>query len=491
MFLHDLQEWIRSSHGGRISLPDFTDALKRGDLANINMPRDAVRKTVREVLGATAVERGISNAGLFKLSFFELFPKFFEVDQKMVCAKSPWRPGSRARERSSSQDSFYSVASGPRDERARERDAQRSAIRERGREQREQESKRKALEASSSSAGSLREKEAPEVPEPVPETPERPPGPAALAEPAEHTAFEPAEHTSYAYRTPPRPARSPHTGPSTPMPMLCSLDHSPYGQDAGMPTPQMRFSQYDEWAGKDTGMQMIGLPGGYCVVMQYIATLNAAVQAVDQLRAATVIAVDCEGVKLSATGELTLVQVAFASATRLNVLVFDVVALGVGVRVLHRILEEPRPLKLLHDLRMDAAALHEQFGISLQGIFDTQLAHLIAEGNFTPLTPGGQLPLMIGLNGFLQWCHIPGNDKKVEVKKQMAGDDQVWKRRPISMALLRYAVQDVALLLLAWPHLRQTLGPTQVEMCKRASERRAATACGHLPPAVENTHFVY
>lgn len=141
---------------------------------------------------------------------------------------------------------------------------------------------------------------------------------------------------------------------------------------------------------------------------------------------------------------------------------------------------------------MDAAAFNRQFGITMQGLFDTQLAHLIAEGNFKPLAPGAQLPQMIGLNGFLQWCNIPGNDRKEAVKKQMSGDDQVWKRRPLSMHLLRYAVQDVALLLLAWPHLRQTLGPTQVEMCKRASERRAQMACGLIPPVHAGaTHFVY
>merc|ERR1719253_1525982 len=91
-------------------------------------------------------------------------------------------------------------------------------------------------------------------------------------------------------------------------------------------------------------MQGVGLPGGYCVCMQYVTTLNHAVAAVAQLRAVPVIAVDCEGVALSATGELTLIQVAFASGRSLHVCVFDVIALGVGIRVLHRILEEPSPV---------------------------------------------------------------------------------------------------------------------------------------------------
>lgn len=520
MLLHDLSEWIRSHHSGSISLSDFIDAVKRNELASINLPRDCVRKTVREVLGAYVVENGISNSGLMKTSFFELFPKFFVVNKKTICAKSRWSGESarRARDRSVSEDSFYTVASCPSDEkklRERERERDREEIRERAREMRDkrevEEEKTPTPKASVSPSPAWIEL----TPEESPQTPQ----------------------TSYSYRTPPRASPTSRGSAITPMPMLCSLEGATTPMfSPAQGTPQMRASYHrfeepwgkewkepwgqpkdlwmkdnvnpwpskdwvgkemwgskDEWVSDCGKEQMIGLPGGYCVVMQYIDTLNAAVAAVGQLRAATVIAVDCEGVKLSATGELTLVQVAFASSTRLNVLVFDVVALGRGVRVLHRILEEPRPLKLVHDVRMDAAALHRQFGITVQGIFDTQLAHMIAEGNFAPHLSQSALPLMIGLNGFLQWCHIPGNDRKEAVKKQMTCDDQVWKRRPIPLSLLRYAVQDVALLLLAWPHLRQTLGPTQVEMCKAASERRAAVACGLMQPThtAEYSHYLY
>merc|ERR1719253_1474962 len=174
-------------------------------------------------------------------------------------------------------------------------------------------------------------------------------------------------------------------------------------------------------------MQVVGLPGGYCVCMQYVTTLNHAVAAVDQLRSIPVIAVDCEGVNLSATGELTLIQVAFASGRSLHVCVFDVLALGVGIRVLHRILEEPAPVKLVHDVRMDAAALHAQFGISLRrGVLDTQLAHAIAEQRKAAQAPYTSPPPMMGLNAFLRWCQIPGNDRKEEVQRQMSGDSQIW-----------------------------------------------------------------
>jgi hypothetical protein len=73
--------------------------------------------------------------------------------------------------------------------------------------------------------------------------------------------------------------------------------------------------------------QVITLADGSVVHMQYISTLNAAVAAVDHLRSAAILAIDCEGVKLSATGELTLVQVAFAM-NGLFVYIFDAVALG-------------------------------------------------------------------------------------------------------------------------------------------------------------------
>jgi hypothetical protein len=230
-----------------------------------------------------------------------------------------------------------------------------------------------------------------------------------------------------------------------------------------------------------TAAQVITLADGSVVQMQYISTLNAAVAAVDHLRSASILAIDCEGVNLSATGELTLVQVAFAM-NGLFVYIFDAVALGMGLRVLHRILQEPHPVKLFHDLRNDAAALHRQFGISIRGALDTQVAYMMSERQFESIA-NGSLPVTIGLNAFLRWCNVPLNDQKDGMQITMANDDQVWKRRPLSATLLRYAVQDAALLLVAWSHLRHALTPAQVDMCVSITEQRAGVACGILAPS--------
>ena len=45
------------------------------------------------------------------------------------------------------------------------------------------------------------------------------------------------------------------------------------------------------------------------------------------------------------------------------------------VQVLRPLLEDPGTLKLFHDVHMDAAALHRQHGIVLDGVLDTQLVY--------------------------------------------------------------------------------------------------------------------
>ena len=41
--------------------------------------RVAGSEVIRDTLGPVAVARGVSNSGLIKPAFFELFPKFFSV----------------------------------------------------------------------------------------------------------------------------------------------------------------------------------------------------------------------------------------------------------------------------------------------------------------------------------------------------------------------------------------------------------------------------
>jgi hypothetical protein len=102
--------------------------------------------------------------------------------------------------------------------------------------------------------------------------------------------------------------------------------------------------------------------------------------------AASVIAVDTEGVALSRTGQLTLLQVAVEE----RVFLFDILALGAaafgeppacaaGAAVsLHRVLQGAAHTKLAWDVRRDSDALLHQFGVRLCNVLDVQLAAIAA-----------------------------------------------------------------------------------------------------------------
>lgn len=167
------------------------------------------------------------------------------------------------------------------------------------------------------------------------------------------------------------------------------------------------------------------------------------------------VALDCEGVNLSATGELTLLQVAFSlhngefslSATgertpllECYVKLFDVCALGqTGMDAISEVLEAQAPIKVVHDVHNDAASLKAQFGINLTGVFDTQLAYEATQGK-----------MLSSLSEVLQQWSLSEQTVKEEGRRLMNQSPDIWKRRPLHPTLASYAALDVALLLDVW-----------------------------------------
>ena len=88
--------------------------------------------------------------------------------------------------------------------------------------------------------------------------------------------------------------------------------------------------------------------------------------------------IDCEGVNLSAEGELTLLQATFHSEGKVECVIFDV-KLICGDYEKQDNFEDLRSLlvthieKVLHDVHMDAAALKHQFNCQINNVIDTQL----------------------------------------------------------------------------------------------------------------------
>lgn len=204
----------------------------------------------------------------------------------------------------------------------------------------------------------------------------------------------------------------------------------------------------------NTGMQevhQVKLPSGQLIKVEIVKDVFRARAVGAELLQVGLLAFDCEGVDLGATGELTLLQVAFFdsgnsqdSEQEFCVKIFDICALGhAGMQYLKDFLEDSGTLKLVHDVHQDAAALSGQFGVRLAGIFDTQLAHEATEGK-----------MLASLNDVLRQCGLDQHTSKDSIHKMMRQTPDIWKRRPLSPALVSYAAQDVVLLLHSWPSWR-------------------------------------
>lgn len=124
---------------------------------------------------------------------------------------------------------------------------------------------------------------------------------------------------------------------------------------------------------------------------------------------------DCEGVNLSATGELTLLQIAYWSSftNHIECVIFDILSLkkttkdggemneGLLKSSLQKLFGNNGFHKYAHDFRMDIAALSHQLGVTADSIFDTQIMNELCTGN------------MFGsLSSFLKLCEIEEHKSK-------------------------------------------------------------------------------
>ena len=171
---------------------------------------------------------------------------------------------------------------------------------------------------------------------------------------------------------------------------------------------------------------------------------------VETLRAAKVVAVDCEGVMMSRTGPVTVLQ----CATREVIFLIDVQSLGSsafgarGSGCIRDVLESPDVLKLMFDCRMDSDALFHQFDVRLENVLDVQLLDVAARralGKMIDRVPG-----IAKCTG----THLTGaetavaDDLKVRVKKLYSVEEStLWATRPFTDDVRRYAALDVWLLI--------------------------------------------
>ena len=200
-------------------------------------------------------------------------------------------------------------------------------------------------------------------------------------------------------------------------------------------------------------------------------------------------AIDLEGHHLGAQGTTSLVQVtvdALLEGEQPLIYVFDTFVCGRailgthGPDTLRSILEDPKIDKVLHCCYGDAAALYFEYGIKMDGIFDTAVADAVA------LSRHANKP-----RGLLACLHdwVGAHLATMTHKGVLVHEDRMWEARPLTFRLFVYAYEDVKYSTLLYLRLRSYLeGRGLLELVYSLSQKRAppisltARHCEYLPP---------
>ncbi|XP_064597689.1 uncharacterized protein LOC135464127 [Liolophura sinensis] len=183
--------------------------------------------------------------------------------------------------------------------------------------------------------------------------------------------------------------------------------------------------------------------------IEVVTRLDMCAEIISKLMNESAIAVDAEGVNLGKTGPLTLLQVGTRDG---HVYLFDIhvnkALLGAGY--LKDLLETKNVVKIFHSCRGDSAALTAQFGVTLDNVFDTQIAHLEIEESKGKLFPP-ELKLA-------DLCETYVGDStalasKDDVKKAWMLTAAYWAIRPLTPEMIQYAAADVSVLFVLYDKL--------------------------------------
>ena len=198
----------------------------------------------------------------------------------------------------------------------------------------------------------------------------------------------------------------------------------------------------------------------------------------------SIVAVDCEGVRLGRFGRLSLMQIADESG---NVSLIDAKGDGV-IAGLRPVLTSKDVLKVMHDCREDAASLyHQHDGIRLGGVLDTQVASIMLQKHSKAvLRQQGYSDLVSQYLGVKDSTNTVGT----YMKQRMSDDAFLWHRRPLTKELVQYAVHGVEHLLTLWHAISNPLHEAgiSVESITHASDEWASY-CG-LNPEITKPEMV-
>jgi len=178
------------------------------------------------------------------------------------------------------------------------------------------------------------------------------------------------------------------------------------------------------------------------------------------------LALDLEGVKLSRNGRVSIVQI-FADTSN-TIWLIDVTTLGrVGFdhkdshgQSLRAVFQNPNTKKLLFDVRNDADALWNIYGIDLANVYDLQLLDIASRRS-------RRIPIRI-VNGLAKCIEHYVNPRKEwkKVKEEgkalfspvNGGSYAIFEQRPLDARILAYCAQDVALMFQLEAAMKRKMG---------------------------------
>ncbi|XP_041377897.1 uncharacterized protein LOC121390199 [Gigantopelta aegis] len=175
-----------------------------------------------------------------------------------------------------------------------------------------------------------------------------------------------------------------------------------------------------------------------------IDSVDRARTAVQELMKEDYVSVDAEGVHMSKTGPLTLLQVGEKDG---HVFLFDVLTCPQIFKQggLKDLLEGVQVLKVMHSSVNDSTSLKCQFDILLQNVFDTQMADRLIEES-----QGRQLPSKVKLPDVCEKYGVDIaliKDKDDIADKWTKTDGEYWAHRPFTEEMTDYATGDVRVLI--------------------------------------------
>lgn len=187
-------------------------------------------------------------------------------------------------------------------------------------------------------------------------------------------------------------------------------------------------------------------------------TRASVTKALDKLQHLSEITFDSEGVNLSRTGPLTLIQMSSTQYPVEEVFLLDVTALG-GQRAfstpssdgrctLKTILECPNVVKVTFDCRSDSDALYHQFRVTLANVLDVQvLCQAVSMKLGRTYHRAGQQPYVQGMQKRCQEFLDFSVCRQLGVggyggKGPHKSNPRVWGERPLTNEMQSYAAND-------------------------------------------------